>query len=509
MMRKFLTVFISAVIIISVLVPFNVSAAGGVSIVGGSYENGTTFQVKVDINHPDPIMTASVEISYDASKLTLIGVKGAEYHVMDGDTIEIVDDAFSTDIKDVRSGSYRLTFKAKSTGNANITASAKISVKTGNHGKPTSSSTITVTEPKPSSNANLASIKLSNGSLSPAFNANTTNYNVTVKYDVDEINVTGSGADGKSRVAGGGTFALQVGSNERVLTVTAEDGTKKSYIINIKRMTEEETLAAEEDARNSNPLLVVIDGADYTIVNDLKDITIPTGFTQGTATRKESEITVLNDEKGKYQLCWLTDAGGENGAWYKRDENDNFTKLAYIYDNDTMYIIEKIDITTELPNGYKLIKDTIDGVEVDAIVYEDEALCDFGIYNCYIAGQTEGAYYRYDVIEGTMQRAVAFFVELLNVENAEDTDAELQQNVGKFAWFTNMDKTGKIVFAIIVFAAVILIVTAIILIIKIAHSRVDDFDDEYIPMTNNDFIINDFADNTNLEQRTISEENKD
>ena len=115
MMRKFLTVFISAVIIISVLVPFNVSAAGGVSIVGGSYENGTTFQVKVDINHPDPIMTASVEISYDASKLTLIGVKGAEYHVMDGDTIEIVDDAFSTDIKDVRSGSYRLTFKAKTT----------------------------------------------------------------------------------------------------------------------------------------------------------------------------------------------------------------------------------------------------------------------------------------------------------------------------------------------------------------------------------------------------------
>ena len=490
MMRKFLTVFISAVIIISVLVPLNVSAAGGVSIVGGSYENGTTFQVKVDINHPDPIMTASVEISYDASKLTLTGVKDAEYHVIDGDTIEIVDDAFSTDIKDVRSGSYRLTFKAKSTGNANITASAKISVKTGNHGKPTNSSTITVTEPKPSSNANLASIKLSNGSLSPAFNANTTNYNVTVKYDVDEINVTGSVADGKSRVAGGGTVGLQVGNNECVLTVTAEDGTKKSYIINIKRMTEQETADAEQAERDANPLLVIIDGADYTIVNNLEGVAIPAGFTQGTATRKESEITVLNDDAGKYQLCWLVDANGENGAFYSRDEEDNFTKLVYINANGKMYIVEDLGDYGTMPQGFILSKCGIDGTEIDAITYEDESLKEFYVLNCYVSGTT--GYYRFDTVEGTLQRAADFDAALVSA----NTEVPTEEKNGAFAWFTNMNKTGKIVFLIIVLAAVILIAVAVILIVKIASSKNDSYEDNFVSIADNDFILNDFAEDT-------------
>lgn len=467
---KSLLSFLIIVVLAMSMFTFSVSAASATISGTGEYEVGKTFNVTVRFSADATLYAVEADVNYNSSVLKLNSVSGAEYTVNNG-TIKIVDDAF-TATKPSKSSSYTLNFTAIAAGNSNIT----ISVLGAGEAESTASASaaITVVTPKPSSNANLSSIKLSNGSLSPAFNANTTNYNVTVKYDVDTINVTGSVADGKSRVTGGGTLGLDVGNNECVLMVTAEDGTKKSYTINIKRMTEEETLAAEKEARDANPLLVVIDGVDYTIVNDLKDVTIPAGFTQGTATRKESEITVLNDSIGRYQLCWLTNAEGA-GAFYIRDESDNFTKLAYINANGVMYIVETIEENTELSSEYVLGKYSIDGTEVDAITYEDEAFGGFYIFNCYVPGQAESKYYRYDETEGTMQRAIEFTVGLTADDVVADTDVSTQSQSGGniIDKFKNMTTAGKIVLLAIVAVAILLIVLAIILIVKIVSSGRD------------------------------------
>ncbi|MBR3591275.1 MAG: cadherin-like beta sandwich domain-containing protein [Clostridia bacterium] len=472
-MKSLLSLFIVIVFAVSCFA-FNVSAASATISGTGEYEVGKTFNVTIRFNADATLYAVEADVSYNPSVLKFNSGSGAEFTNNNG-KIKLVDDAF-TNTKPSKTSSYTLNFTAIAAGNSTISASVL------GGGEATSqastSANVKVVTPKPSSNANLASIKLSNGSLSPAFNANTTNYNVTVKYDVDEINVTGSVADGKSRVAGGGTVGLQVGNNECVLTVTAEDGTKKSYIINIKRMTEEETLAAEEDARNSNPLLVVIDGADYTIVNDLKDITIPTGFTQGTATRKESEITVLNDVSGKYQLCWLVDQNGENGAWYKRDENDNFKRLAYIVANDVMYIVESIDGGSALPSGFVRADFTLDGQTVDTIKYKNEALGDFCIFNCYVAGKTENEYYRYDTIEGTMQRATDFVAAKSGAIVDQPADSQQTTTSDEKSWFDSMTKTGKMVFFLIIFIALILVVIGVLIIVKIVSPKRDNDDED-------------------------------
>jgi len=57
-----------------------------------------------------------------------------------------------------------------------------------------------------------------------------------------------------------------------------------------------------------------------------------------------------------------------------------------------------------------------------------------------------------------------------------------------------MNNTGKAVFMIVVLVAIILIAVAILLIVKISSSKNDDYEEEFIPMANNDFILNDFAD---------------
>lgn len=485
---------------------FSVSAASATISGTGEFEVGKTFNVTVRFNADATLYAVEATVSYNSSVLRLNSVSGADYNIGNG-SVKIVDDGFSA-TKPSQTSSYTLNFTAIAAGNSTISASLLGGGEA--ESKASASAAVTVVTPKPSSNANLASIKLSAGSLSPAFNPNTTNYNVTIKYDVSEINITGSVADGKSTYAGGGTFAMQVGNNERRLTVTAEDGSKKTYIINIKRMTEEETLVAEEEARNANPLLVVIGGADYTIVNDLKEIKIPTGFTQTTATRKDKEITILSDVGGKYQLCWLVDQNGENGAWYKRDQSDNFTKLAYINANDVMYIIENIDGGSALPLNFVRATFQIDGQTVDAIKYKSEALVDFYIFNCYVAGQTENKLYCYDAIEGTMQRA-ADFDAALKLASADTMlqDEQPSKSEGEKSFFGAMTKTGKVVFVIIVIVAVLLIALAVIVIVKIVSNPRDDVEQEYQPNINNDFVLNDFSQDSDLQTSESQEDIED
>ncbi len=489
MMKKTIKTLLSYLLVLIIALSafaFNVSAASATISGAGEYEVGKSFSVTVRFTADATLYAVEADVSYNSSVLRLNSVSGADFNIGNGN-VKIVDDGFSA-TKPSKTSSYTLNFTAIAAGNSNIS----VSLLGGGEAesKASASAAVTVVTPKPSSNANLASIKLSSGALSPAFNPNTTNYTATVKYSVESITITGAVADGGATYTGGGTFGLEVGDNSRVLTVTAADGSKKSYTINIKRMTEQETLDAEQAARDANPLLVIIDGVDYTIVNNFEGLTIPSGFAQGTATRKDTEIAVLNDEHGEYQLYWLTDTNGEKGAFYTRDENDNFTRISYINSNGKMYIIEEPDIDGYVPETYVKSTREIDGSEVEVYGFVDEALKDFYIVKCYVGGTR--AYYQFDTAEGTMQRAAAFDADI-KAANAETVDDEMQQNTGKFAWFTNMNKTGKAVFAIIVFAAIVLVAAAIILIVKIASSRNDDFDDDeaqYVPEANNEFIMN-------------------
>lgn len=501
MMKKCVKIIFSTLLtlclIMSVFV-FNVNAAS-VSVSGGNYEVGQRVSVPVKFEGDAPLVSVLIEAKYNSSVLRLDSVSGVDSKdVNNGNgTVKFIDENFTGGSK---KGSYTLNFTAIAAGNSDISVSAAGSDGTSEFSD-SKTAKIAVTAPKPSSNANLSSIKLSAGSLSPAFDPNTLFYDVTVKYDVDEITISATKADGKSTYTGGGTFGLETGKkNERVLTVTAEDGTKKTYIVYVKRMTEEETAAYEEEQRDANPLLVVINGKDYTISNDLTNVEIPVGFTQGTSTRKEAEITVLNDEHGKYQLCWLVNADGE-GAFYSRDEEDNFKKLVYINAGGKMYIVENFDIEDILPDAFLFSTCTIDGTEVRTVNYADEALKDFNIFNCYVDGKT--AHYRLDTVDGTMQRAVDFDIALESSNDAVSAPVVNTQNTENKFSIKNMSKIGILVLGLIVLVAIILILLAIMIIVKIASSKEPEEYGYGDSQTNaGDFILGD----ENAETPTIESE---
>lgn len=487
---KSISSLIVAFCIIMSLFVMNVSAAS-VTTGGGNYEIGESVKIPINYTGDKELFAVEVSVGYNSSVLRLDSVSGVSAGDVQNNngTIKFIDDNFTNG---ARKGSYTLNFTAIAAGNSNISISVNGS--DGDKEFPASvTAAVKVIKPKPSSNANLAAIKLSDGALIPAFNANTTNYNVTVKYDVEKITITGSIADGGATYIGGGTFNLNVGDNKRTLTVTAADGTRKSYTVNIKRMTEQETKDAEDEARNANPLLVTIGGKDYTIVNDKEKIVVPKGFELGTAVRKDKEIVVLNDEHGKYQLFWLVDENEENGAFYTRDDNDKFTRINCINAGGKMYIIEPLDIEYGLPEGYVESDRIIDGVELDVFGFANEELKDFYIVKCYVDGKS--AYYCFDSTETTMQRALMFDLAVKEANSVPvDSPVEEKNTLSLF----NLNEATTIIF--ISLAAVLIIIAIVVIVIIVALNKKRYYNDDFLSIADDDNLFNDIPEQDDTEE---------
>ncbi|MEA5038621.1 MAG: S-layer homology domain-containing protein [Clostridiaceae bacterium] len=94
------------------------------------------------------------------------------------------------------------------------------------------------------SNADLFNITLSHGTLVPTFDKGTTDYNVNLPYSTTStaVSVTLSNSNASYVITANGTTAangtevsLNVGANVFVVTVTATDGTIKTYSISVSR----------------------------------------------------------------------------------------------------------------------------------------------------------------------------------------------------------------------------------------------------------------------------------
>jgi M6 family metalloprotease-like protein len=87
-----------------------------------------------------------------------------------------------------------------------------------------------------SNNANLNSLTVSEGTLTPDFDSDTTNYSVDVANSVTAITITGVAQDANATVSGNVTDEpLNVGDNDFTITVTAQDNSTKEYLVTVIR----------------------------------------------------------------------------------------------------------------------------------------------------------------------------------------------------------------------------------------------------------------------------------
>lgn len=71
--------------------------------------------------------------------------------------------------------------------------------------------------------------------LTPTFQRDTTSYDLIVDHSVSNVTIYANAIDGKATVSGTGNIQLQSGVNEIPVTVRAENGSERKYVIHIVR----------------------------------------------------------------------------------------------------------------------------------------------------------------------------------------------------------------------------------------------------------------------------------
>ena len=228
-------------------------------------------------------ITINVNISGAAWSINVSGAVNGSY-------VDNTEDAENTNITKTlsftpnKAGSYVVKLSGNVTGSSDISAttvsdSITINVKekeatstqntttatnitTTNSNATTNNNTSTTTivtnktpetkpvETKKSSNANIAALWITPKEYDfTGSKASVLVYNTKVPYEVEEITIGGRTQDSKAKFTSGiGKQKLQVGNNSVKVEVTAEDGNKKIYTINVTR----EEKKVEEDNKTED-----------------------------------------------------------------------------------------------------------------------------------------------------------------------------------------------------------------------------------------------------------------
>lgn len=212
-------------------VDFQVSVQDA-SVVTGGLE-GIQFDVRFDSNILEYKSSASLLSDSWQLRSSSVGTGVLRIVLQDNDLIDPV-----TENKSV----VRINFQVKS--NAEIGKSGKITLTdvVGTSGVPdfdsvdVSAGECSYTVQKAASSNNyLKSMTLNTGTLKPAFNKNTLSYQCSVPYSVSSITVSAAAEDSAADVSVSNAQLKAGGTTQVVVTVTAEDGQKRNYTINVSR----------------------------------------------------------------------------------------------------------------------------------------------------------------------------------------------------------------------------------------------------------------------------------
>ena len=185
-------------------------------------------------------------------------------------------------------------------------------------GTTTKDYTVTVTREAPSDNATLSGLTVSEGTLSPAFDAATIAYSVSVANSVSSITVTGTADDANASLSAnnGAAQSLNVGANDIVITVTAADGTTtKDYTVTVTREGAAVSLNVPYGVVKVGSSLYVADFSAHSIVKvNPETLEVTTfagnplmGSTDGTGEAASFTTPIMAATDGNY--LYVTDYG--------------------------------------------------------------------------------------------------------------------------------------------------------------------------------------------------------
>ncbi len=480
-MTKVLTVVLTVAILLVSVFTVGVFAKGSTSVAfsSNSLSVGDKLTVTVKFSAPETMYAVEGILNYDSSVLKF--EEGEDSNSSNAGSVIIAGSANG------KSKSVKITFSAIASGSSIISLSSPKYVSENEVNMEGCGASVSVKDKNAvqSSNANLKSLWISAGTLSPAFSPNTTSYTIKIPYDKTVLTVSANPEDSSATVTVQGSKNMKVGKNKRVIKVTAGNGTVKEYTLNISRLDENGKEVAGEGDTSAAPeeLKVVVNGNPMIIADNFPTENLPTGFSVAAYTYKEKEVSSITD--GAMTLLYLTDEAGENGNFYEITAEGEFVKFLYIQNSLNGYVVLTPE-ADKIPTGYTPVEITVGSTVLTAYRNETESLTDFVLI--YAKGTEDyTGWYRFDTVEKTLQRAEGLNLQYGPVEPEPQT---LMEKIGNFS---DNEKIAAITIATII---LLLIAALIVLIVKIAttgkakrevEETYDEFDDfESVTVTSRD-----------------------
>ena len=180
-----------------------------------------------------------------------------------------------------------------------------------------SSNKVTSGSKTKSSDNDLESLTINNAKISPEFSKSNTTYNVTITKEVSKLDINYKTSNEKAKVSIVGNDNLTDGNNVVKIIVTAENGSKKTYLLNVLKT---------QDSSNNKLRSLKVKGSslspkfdpdvnDYSIKlpKNVKKLTI-----DAIAQDKNSKVEIIDnkdlDKNNSVVLIKVTDKNGFSGC---------------------------------------------------------------------------------------------------------------------------------------------------------------------------------------------------
>lgn len=356
---------------VTVSVP-NVNTVDLKATVSGCGTNGTIQIVDGSMTGNPKTFSGSVTVTPTSTGTITVTISDSSNAVLNGSYVSV-------------GGSRTITVSNKQSSSNSSSSSSNNSS--------SSSNTTTTQEPevKKSSEKNLSSLSVSEGTLSPKFSSGTTTYKVDLTSETESLTISAKAKDSKAKVSGTGKKELKIGENNFTVTVTAEDGSKKTYTISVY-VTEKPTQFVKSGDQNLG------------ILNDLSKTDVPKGFEKSTIKIDNKDVTALKNKDMGLTLLYLQNEDESTGFYiYDVDNNKVLSKYQTVTVSGKTYVLMNAPDNLEAIQDLKTATIKIGDVELSGWKFEDEALSHYTlVYLMNEAGKTQ--LYTYEDTEGTLQK---------------------------------------------------------------------------------------------------------
>ena len=248
--------------------------------------------------------------------------------------------------------------------------------------------------PSPSLSGNnaLSSLTVSAGTLTPAFDPAITEYTLSLPSRSDRLTITAGPSDSRATVQGDGEIPLQGDETSLSVTVTAEDGSVRTYTIAVR-------------VAQAPTLFLDYRGQRLGVVKDVSQVTPPAGFAPAEPMAYNGDtLPVWTDTTGGRTLVYLLDEKTGAQGFYLFSQTTGVQSpylpilcgsITYIYTDIPQDLSAVPGLT---PSAVKAFGQTLNGW-----TYNDASLQDFCVLYLMDDAGNYG-YYTYDSREETLQR---------------------------------------------------------------------------------------------------------